>query len=227
MRFPTPVLVGCMLSLLIKAAVGQESVHAFPRRAVAAQNDSQVASVAGKSAEDLCTKLAAEFMPPSGLEINNTFSQYYPEGSMPSLELLTQTYPPGTLPRGTNVPTILDSVGPDVDIKSDAGYGKSDTRAAQNGPLGGLPAFCRFGAYIKTSDLTVVLSEVWMREWRRDLHCSIRQLNTLHSSGVRSKYTSGAGQCLGFPNQHDIILAWTEGGVRKSAPVLRKWTGQA
>lgn len=125
-------------------------------------NATSFPSVSGVLAENLCKGLVATFKPPNGLTINNTFSYYYPEGSMPSLELLTQMYPTGTIPPSVKVPEILDSVGPDVDIKSDAGYGKSDTRAAKNGPLGGLPPFCRFGAYVKTSDLTIVLSEVWM-----------------------------------------------------------------
>lgn len=50
------------------------------------------------------------------------------------------------------------------DITKDFGYGQCRGRAAKNGPLGGLPAFCRFGAFISTSPLTNVLAEVWLRE---------------------------------------------------------------
>ena len=120
---------------------------------------------AGPRAEKQCLNLASSYQTSTGLDINNTFSQYFAEGAMPSLELLTALYPAGTIPPGTNLASILSGLGPDIDIKSDAGYGRSNTRAAQNGPTGGMPAFCRFGAYIKTSPLTIVLMEVWMREY--------------------------------------------------------------
>jgi hypothetical protein len=57
---------------------------------------------------------------------------------------------------------ILSDVGPDIDIPADLGYGFAYGRTASNGPLGGLPPFCRFGAYIVTSPITQVLSEVWL-----------------------------------------------------------------
>jgi hypothetical protein len=118
--------------------------------------------VAGPESEKQCLALATEFKTKTGLEINNTFSQYFGEGSMPSLERLAALYPEGTLPNKTRVNNILSSVGPDVDFKCDAGYGRTNTPAGKRAPSGGMPAFCRFGAYIKTSPLTVVFMEVWM-----------------------------------------------------------------
>lgn len=117
---------------------------------------------AGSQAEQLCKGLATSFKPADGLQINNTFSQYFPEGTMPSLEQLSDTYPEGTIPKKVNVPNILESVGPDIDIKADSGYGKANTRASTHGPRGSMPAFCRFGAFVITSPVTTVLSEVWL-----------------------------------------------------------------
>lgn len=129
------------------------------------------AKKAGPDSQKQCLALATDFKTTTGLTINNTFSQYFAEGSMPSLELLTALYPQGTIPNRTNIRAILSGVGPDIDIKSDAGYAKTGGRAGKNGPLGGMPAFCRFGAFIKTSDLTNVLMEVWLREYtEEELH---------------------------------------------------------
>lgn len=122
------------------------------------------AKKAGPDSQKQCLALATDFKTTTGLTINNTFSQYFAEGSMPSLELLTALYPNGTLPKRPSVASILSGVGPDIDIKSDAGYARTGGRAGKNGPLGGMPAFCRFGAFIKTSELTNVFMEVWMRE---------------------------------------------------------------
>jgi hypothetical protein len=119
------------------------------------------AKTEGADSQKQCLALAADFKA-TDLKINNTFSQYFAEGSMPSLELLTALYPNGTIPPKTNIAQILSGVGPDIDIKSDAGYARTAGRAGKNGPLGGLPAFCRFGAFISTSDVTNVLMEVWL-----------------------------------------------------------------
>lgn len=120
------------------------------------------AKTAGPESQQQCLALATAFKASADLKINNTFSQYFAEGSMPSLELLTALYPNGTIPPKTNIAQILSGVGPDIDIKSDAGYARTGGRAGTNGPLGGLPAFCRFGAFISTSDVTNVLMEVWL-----------------------------------------------------------------
>lgn len=48
--------------------------------------------------------------------LSSSAFQYYPEGSNPSLELLSQTYPPGIIPANLDVAAILESVGPDIDI---------------------------------------------------------------------------------------------------------------
>lgn len=117
---------------------------------------------AGPDSEKQCLALATDFKTTTGLKINNTFSNYFAEGSMPSLELLAALYPTGTIPEKVNVATLLSGVGPDIDIKSDAGYARTNSRASQNGPLGGLPSFCRFGAFIETSALTNVFMEVWL-----------------------------------------------------------------
>ncbi|PWN38806.1 tannase-domain-containing protein [Ceraceosorus guamensis] len=133
--------------------------------AAAAGGGAKYAYTAGKDGEALCKALETTIANVTSLKINNTFAQYYPTGSNPSLELLTQLYPAGTIPKSVRVGPILESVGPDIDITKDFGYGKSGgagARAANNGPLGGLPAFCRFGAYIITSPVTIALTEVWL-----------------------------------------------------------------
>lgn len=119
-----------------------------------------MARKAGDVAQRLCEDLAASFKP-QGLVINNTFSQYFAEGLNPTPQNLTDLYPPGTIPASVNVSSILPTLG-DFNITEDYGYGKSNTRAAKNGPTGGLPPFCRFGAFITTSQVTNVLAEVWM-----------------------------------------------------------------
>ncbi|CAO1625040.1 unnamed protein product [Parajaminaea phylloscopi] len=115
---------------------------------------------AGDDAAKACTWLGPNFNS-SKYSLDSVFAQYYPEGSNPSLELLAQTYPPDTLPVKPSLKSLLSGVGPDFDLSVD-GYGKNTGRAASNGPLGGLPAFCRYGAYIRTSELTRVLTEIWM-----------------------------------------------------------------
>lgn len=115
---------------------------------------------AGDYAAKVCSWLGSNFKS-SKYDLELAFAQYYPEGSNPSLELLAQTYPPGTLPSRPSLKSLLAGVGPDFDLSAD-NYGKNRGRAASNGPLGGLPAFCRYGAFIKTSNLTRVLTEVWL-----------------------------------------------------------------
>jgi hypothetical protein len=138
-------------------------VFAIEAHCVTKENCKKVAS---PDSEKQCIALATQFKPSGGLEINNTFTQYFGEGSMPSLEKLVSFYPPGTIPAKVKVPTILTTVGPDVDFKCDAGYARTDSRVGRRAPAGGMPAFCRFGAYIKTSPITNVFMEVWMREWK-------------------------------------------------------------
>lgn len=121
---------------------------------------SKGASHAGEYSSRLCTWLGTNFNS-SSLELNGTFAQYYPEGSNPSLELLAQTYPPETLPDRPTLKSLLAGVGPDFDLSVD-NYGFNRGKTAKNGPLGGLPAFCRYGAFIKTSNLSQVLTEVWL-----------------------------------------------------------------
>ncbi|CAD6900775.1 unnamed protein product [Tilletia controversa] len=119
---------------------------------------------AGPEAQKRCAWLAANFASKSSQPINNTFTEYYPEGSNPSLELLVAQYPEKTLPSDflKNLQQTLASVGPDIDIKADGGYGKAGGRTGSYGPLGSLPAFCRFGGNLPTSALTAVLFEVWL-----------------------------------------------------------------
>ncbi|PWN35620.1 tannase-domain-containing protein [Meira miltonrushii] len=117
---------------------------------------------AGTKAETLCKQLGQTFQAPAGLTINNTFSQYFPEGSTLSLEDLTKLYPNGTIPDNVPIDKVLDGVGPDLNIKAQAGYGRLASRISFNGPVGGLPAFCRFGLQIATSPVTSVLTEVWL-----------------------------------------------------------------
>ncbi|KDN44530.1 tannase-domain-containing protein [Tilletiaria anomala UBC 951] len=121
-------------------------------------------------AAQLCAALPAQLFAPSGSQL--TFKEapvatWYEDGSNPSLELLASTYPDGWIPPGTDVASILDGVGPDIDITRDYGYGRQgqthESRLiAANGPLGGLPGFCRVAARIITSPLTSVLTEVWL-----------------------------------------------------------------
>lgn len=98
------------------------------------------------------------------IEPESSFAHFYPAGSNPSLELLVQTYPAGIIDPDTaeDVPKILTDVGPDVDITRDFGYGKIPEQLVNHGPLGGLPPFCRYGAFVKTSELTKALFEVWL-----------------------------------------------------------------
>lgn len=49
--------------------------------------------IAGTVAESHCVQLSKSFQPPSGVTINNTFTQYFPEGSSASIEYLTKSYP--------------------------------------------------------------------------------------------------------------------------------------
>ena len=98
----------------------------------------------------LCASLPAALTQSSSLKFNSTpWTQFYPAGSNPSLELLVAQYPDGWIPSGTDVPAILSGVGPDIDITKELGYGRTgqndeSMRIANNGPLGGLPAFCRY-----------------------------------------------------------------------------------
>ncbi|KAE8257319.1 hypothetical protein A4X13_0g2433 [Tilletia indica] len=119
---------------------------------------------AGPIAQQRCALLATTFASQSSQPINNTFSEYYPEGSNPSLELLVARYPNGTLPAKflSDLSKTLSDVGPDIDITADGGYGKAGGRTGSHGPLGSLPAFCRFGGNLPTSNLTAVLFEVWL-----------------------------------------------------------------
>ncbi|KAK0523103.1 hypothetical protein OC842_006261 [Tilletia horrida] len=123
---------------------------------------------AGKDAQDRCQWLGQNFVAQTSLKANGTFVEYWDQGSNPSLETLVASYPNGTLPKKfipDFLKTLLD-VGPDVDISADHGYGKSDgpkgSRLGEHGPLGSLPAFCRLGGFISTSDLTGVFFEAWM-----------------------------------------------------------------
>lgn len=117
------------------------------------------ATIAGTEAESLCTQLSQTFQPPPGISINNTFTQYFPEGSTASIEYLTNSYPNETIPAGVNVQKILGDVGPDLNVKSQQGYGYLNSRASEKN---GMPAFCRFGTTVITSSNTSVLSEVWL-----------------------------------------------------------------
>ncbi|KAK0541834.1 hypothetical protein OC845_006881, partial [Tilletia horrida] len=147
-------------------AAGAVSITASPSMRQAQFRTTSNAEVykAGPAAQDLCTWLGINFSSQSSQSINNTFSEYYPEGSNPSLELLVARYPANTLPATflKDLQKTLSDVGPDIDITADAGYGKSGGRSGSNGPLGGLPAFCRFGGNLATSALTSVLFEVWL-----------------------------------------------------------------
>ncbi|KAE8269983.1 hypothetical protein A4X09_0g2349 [Tilletia walkeri] len=156
-------------SLLLAAAAVKSSL-ADPTNPVAAtatddrtSNDTAI-ELAGPAAEDRCTWLATNFASQSSQPINNTFTVYYPEGSNPSLELLVAQYPNGTMPTKflTDLQKTLSDVGPDIDISADDGYGKAGGRSGKHGPLGSLPAFCRFGGSLPTSALTAVFFEVWL-----------------------------------------------------------------
>lgn len=80
-----------------------------------------------------------------GIDVVEAFATWYQAGSNPSLELLTNTYPHGWVTPGTDVDGILNGVGPDVDLTQDHGYARNgqDFLVTNNGPLGGLPGFCR------------------------------------------------------------------------------------
>ncbi|PWN35611.1 tannase-domain-containing protein [Meira miltonrushii] len=117
------------------------------------------ATIASAEAEYLCMQLSQTFQPPSGITINNTFTQYFPEGSTASIEFLTDSYPNGTIPAGVDKQTILEDVGPDLNVRSQAGYGYFNSFASQQN---GMPAFCRFVATIITGSNTSALSEVWL-----------------------------------------------------------------
>lgn len=119
-------------------------------------------TTAGSQAESVCEALSDSINYPPEINVVKAFSQYFPEGSMPSLETLTNAYPRGFIPKGAPIRSILHDVGPDVDLKSQMGYGRLNNRASTNGPDGGLPAFCRFGAKIQTSSTTSIVSEVWL-----------------------------------------------------------------
>ncbi|KAE8257320.1 hypothetical protein A4X13_0g2432 [Tilletia indica] len=156
-------------SLLLAAAAVKSSL-ADPTDPVAATatddcttNDTAIER-AGPAAEDRCTWLATNFASQSSQPINNTFTVYYPEGSNPSLELLVAQYPNGTMPTKflPDLRKTLSDVGPDIDISADDGYGKAGGRSGKHGPLGSLPAFCRFGGSLPTSALTAVFFEVWL-----------------------------------------------------------------
>lgn len=117
---------------------------------------------AGPAAAQQCEAFASGFTS-KYLVLNLTFSQYWEQGSNPSLELLASSVPLSIYPEGPALSQILAGVGPDVDISRDDGYGwNSHKRLSEHGPLGGLPAFCRFGALIVTSNLTQVYMEAWM-----------------------------------------------------------------
>ncbi|PWN18452.1 tannase-domain-containing protein [Microstroma glucosiphilum] len=135
-------LLGLLLPLIVEAAVHVPT--------------------AGPVAEQRCEAFASTFSS-KNLVLNLTFSQYWEQGSNPSLELLASSIPLPIYPEGPALQQILAGVGPDVDISRDGGYGwNSRKRLSEHGPLGGLPAFCRFGALIVTSNLTQVYMEAWM-----------------------------------------------------------------
>ncbi|KAL9938722.1 hypothetical protein V8E36_002441 [Tilletia maclaganii] len=144
-----------MLALAVSTHAQQVASQAAPPPTI---------SKAGPAAEERCRWLGTNFAAHSSQPINNTFTEYYPEGSNPSLELLVARYPAGTLPATflPNLTKTLSEVGPDVDLTADAGYGKLKGRTSQYGPLGSLPAFCRFSGNLPTSKLTAVLFEVWL-----------------------------------------------------------------
>ncbi|CAD6911094.1 unnamed protein product, partial [Tilletia laevis] len=157
------------LSLLLAAAALTYSSAASPPNPVppvAPTTPSQSTGIerAGPEAQKQCAWLAANFASKSSQPINNTFTEYYPEGSNPSLELLVARYPEGTLPSNflPDLQQTLSSSGPDIDISADGGYGKAGGRTGSHGPLGSLPAFCRFGGNLPTSALTAVFFEVWL-----------------------------------------------------------------
>ncbi|CAO1634882.1 unnamed protein product [Sympodiomycopsis kandeliae] len=116
---------------------------------------------AGPAAKEACEALKHTFKS-SQYEHNGTFTEYWEQGSNPSFQLLSSVYPKEVLPKRPTVNTMLLSVGNDYDVTKDFGYGTSGGPASKNGPLGGLPAFCRFGTFIKTSATTQVLTEVWL-----------------------------------------------------------------
>ncbi|PWN24362.1 UAA-domain-containing protein [Jaminaea rosea] len=152
-----PLLATLLQLLLLLLLCSTPSIHASPLT-----HPSRGPRIAGPDAEQRCLSLSRTFNTSSiHYTLNNTFTQYYPTGSNPSLELLAQSLPPGVLPSSPSLKALLEGVGPDFDLSLDD-YGKNTGPEAKNGPLGGLPAFCRFGAYIKTSNLTQVFAEVWM-----------------------------------------------------------------
>ncbi|KAK0541955.1 hypothetical protein OC845_006825, partial [Tilletia horrida] len=159
---------------------------------------------AGSAAQDRCSWLSTNFKSQSSQSINNTFSEYYPEGSNPSLELLVARYPANTLPATflKDLQKTLSEVGPDIDITADAGYGKSGGRSGSNGPLGGLPAFCRFGGNLATSALTSVLFEVWL-PLASDLSIPLAPINTTD-----------------YPTNSTPVVLSKDGKVLKGPPYL-------
>lgn len=116
---------------------------------------------AGSEAQRACEALKDTFKS-SSLELNRTFSQYWAPGSNPSMKLLSDVYPSEALPKRPNMNSLLLAVAPDYDVTGDFGYGASGGPLSSQGPMGGLPAFCRFGSFIKTSEHTEVLAEVWL-----------------------------------------------------------------
>ncbi len=172
-------------SLALAAGTPQFDSEASPNAIDSAEKDSNhipvhlLLPVDEQRAQSLCRLLPLRLLSSNSnftySKVNTTqddqtpglFSQFYPAGSNPSLELLASTYPIGFIPNGIDIAPILTGVGPDVDITKDFGYGRSGTndyakRIANNGPLGGLPAFCRFGARVVTSKFTEVVTEVWL-----------------------------------------------------------------
>lgn len=125
-------------------------------------NHTPAAPLDGADAIAKCNALR-DFVPKDvALNDSLTFAQYWPAGSNPSLELLAATYPAGLLPEKPATKSLVSSIAPDVDLTRDVGYGWSDQPFSKNGPLGGLPPFCRYGALVRTSDYTQALVEVWL-----------------------------------------------------------------
>lgn len=80
--------------------------------------------IAGSKAKSLCDELSQSFQAPIGISIQQTFTQYFRQGSNASIEFSTKPYPNGTILEGTNVEKIVQVVGPDLNVSSQAGYGR-------------------------------------------------------------------------------------------------------
>lgn len=140
---------------------GQDMSHSSSAPTTQAGAHTNEIHTAGEEAKVACEGLLKSYTP-TELQLNGTFAQYWEQGSNPSFELLTSVYPKDVLPKRPNLNALLLALAPDYDVTGDSGYGASDSPVANNGPMGGLPAFCRFGSFIKTSETTQVLAEVWL-----------------------------------------------------------------